>query len=88
MGLKDRLRGPAFELDDAVRRVLVEWGKEHDPALSRLVLKRALMKLKPEQKKQLMQRLAEVALGQLFILDKEAQSAADSNDDSTPKADG
>lgn len=68
MGLKDRLRGPAFEMDDAVRRTLQAWGKEKDPALGRLVLKRALLRMKPEQKAQLAQRLAEVSLGQLFIL--------------------
>ena len=60
--------GQAFELDDAVRRVLAAWSQERDTDIGLLNLKRAASKLNAEQKAQLVGRLAEISLGQLFAL--------------------
>jgi hypothetical protein len=60
--------GQAFELDDAVRRVLAAWSQERDTDIGLLNLKRAASKLNAEQKAQLAGRLAEISLGQLFAL--------------------
>jgi hypothetical protein len=60
----------AFELDDAVKRVLAAWGGERDTEIGLLNLKRAASKLTAEQKAQLVGRLAEISLGQLFVLDR------------------
>jgi hypothetical protein len=67
--LRDRDRSAkAFELDDAVKRALEAWGKERDTEIGLLNLKRAASKLSPEQRAQLVGRLAEISLGQLFVL--------------------
>jgi hypothetical protein len=69
MSLRDSGRsGQAFELDDAVRRVLAAWSQERDTDIGHLNLKRAASKLTVEQKAQLIGRLAEISLGQLFVL--------------------
>ncbi len=64
--------GKAFALDDAVRRVLAAWSRERDTEIGRLNLKRAFSKLNPDQRAQLIGRLAEISLGQLFVLAHDA----------------
>ncbi len=72
MSLFDKKRsGEAFELDDAVRRVLAAWSQERDTEIGVLNLKRAAAKLTKEQKEQLIGKLAEISLGQLFVLTRE-----------------
>lgn len=74
MSLRDSRRmGATFEVDDAVRRVLAEWSKERDSEIGRLNLKRAVSKLSPEQRGQLVARLAEISLGQLCVLERLAE---------------
>ena len=72
MSLFDKNRSKeAFELDDAVRRVLASWSQERDTEIGFLNLKRAVSKLNREQKAQLIGKLAEISLGQLFALARE-----------------
>lgn len=74
MSLDDRERsGQAFEVDDSVRRILVAWGKERDSEIGRLNLRRAFEKLSDAQRAQLIDRLAEISLGLLYVLDREAR---------------
>ena len=58
-------------MDDAVRRILVAWGRERDAEIGRLDLKRAVARLKPEQHRELVDRFAEISLGLLFALEKQ-----------------
>ncbi|MFO0724656.1 MAG: hypothetical protein U1E65_12815 [Myxococcota bacterium] len=70
MSLRDpRRAGEAFSVDDAVRRALSAWGKERDSEIGRLNLARAAAKMAPEQRAQLISRLAEISLGVLFTID-------------------
>jgi hypothetical protein len=62
-----------LEIDEAVRRALAAWGKERDSEIGRLNLRRAAEKLTPEQKLQLVERLAEISLGLLYVLERESQ---------------
>ena len=72
MSLRDSDRaGRAFEVDEAVRRILAAWGKERDSEIGRLNLRRAAERLNDEQRVQLVERLAEISLGMLFALEKE-----------------
>lgn len=72
MSLRDSDRaGRAFEVDEAVRRILAAWGKERDSEIGRLNLRRAAERLNDEQRVQLVDRLAEISLGMLFALEKE-----------------
>lgn len=69
MGLRDPGRsGKTFGVDDAVARVLASWSSEADSDLGRLNLKRAALRLSAEQRGQLVDRLAEISLGMLFVL--------------------
>lgn len=69
MSLRDPGRSAqSFDLDDAVRRVLAAWSRERDTEIGLLNMKRAVAKLTPEQKRQLAGRLAEISLGQLFVI--------------------
>jgi len=71
VSLRDPKRsGAAFEVDDAVKRALAAWGKERDSEIGRLNLARAAGKLRPEQRAQLVARLAEISLGLLFSLER------------------
>lgn len=71
MTLRDQDRaGKAFEVDEVVRRVLVAWGKERDSEIGRLNLRRAADRLSEEQRLQLVERLAEISLGLLHVLDR------------------
>jgi hypothetical protein len=71
VSLRDQDRSArAFEVDEAVRRILVAWGKERDSEIGRLNLRRAAEKLSPEQRAQLVERLAEISLGLLYVLDR------------------
>lgn len=72
MSLRDSDRaGRAFEVDEAVRRILAAWGKERDSEIGRMNLRRAAERLSDEQRVQLVERLAEISLGMLFILERE-----------------
>ena len=72
MSLRDSDRaGRAFEVDEAVRRILAAWGKERDSEIGRLNLRRAAERLNDEQRVQLIERLAEISLGMLFALERE-----------------
>lgn len=72
MSLRDSDRaGRAFEVDEAVRRILAAWGKERDSEIGRMNLRRAAERLNDEQRVQLVERLAEISLGMLFILERE-----------------
>jgi hypothetical protein len=72
MNLRDAGRsGKAFEVDEAVRRILVAWGKERDSEIGRMNLRRAADKLNDEQRRQLVERLAEISLGILCVVDDE-----------------
>lgn len=69
MSLRDTGRtGKTFEVDEPVRRILAAWGKERDSEIGRLNLRRAADKLEPAQKQQLVERLAEISLGLLYVL--------------------
>jgi hypothetical protein len=71
VNLRDQDRtGRAFEVDEGVRRILVAWGKERDSEIGRLNLRRATERLSPEQRVQLIERLAEISLGLLYVLDR------------------
>ncbi len=72
MNLRDSNRtGKSFEVDETVRRILVAWGKERDSEIGRMSLRRAAEKLNAEQRKQLIDRLAEIGLGILCVIEKE-----------------
>jgi hypothetical protein len=62
-----------MELDDSVRRILVAWGKERDSDIGRLNLRRSAERLSPELRMQLVQRLAEISLGLLYVLEREGR---------------
>ena len=71
MSLRDRRRaGQAFEVDEAVRRVLARWSKERGTPLGLSNLEAGLRKLDLSQRRQLVDRLAEVSLGLLFIIER------------------
>ncbi len=77
MSLRDPNRaGQSFEVDDAVRRVLKAWSKERDSQVGLLNLKRAVSKLTEPQRLQLIERLAEISLGQLYVLQKSLEEDA------------
>jgi hypothetical protein len=69
------LRGPRGAagpggVDDAVRRALANWSREHDRAIAALELRRAADRLSPAQRRALVERLAEISLGLLAVLDR------------------
>ncbi len=73
MSLRDRGRaGAAFDVDEAVGRALAAWGKARDSDLGRLQLARAVQRMRPEQRAQLADRLAEISLALLFVLERTA----------------
>lgn len=70
MSLRDTDRADqTFGVDDAVRRALSAWSRERDSDIGRLNLARAAERMSDEQRRQLVERLAEIALGLLFGLD-------------------
>lgn len=74
MSLRDKKRSDAsFEVDDAVRRALAGWGRERDSDLGRLHLARAVARMSPEQRQQLVARLAEISLGLLYAIERSGQ---------------
>lgn len=71
MSLRDQKRTQqAFEIDDAVKRILAAWAKERDSDVGRLNLQRAAQRLDDPQRAQLVARLAEISLGLLYVLEK------------------
>lgn len=69
MSLRDKNRAQqTFGVDEAVARILSAWGKERDSDIGRLNLARAAARLRPDQREQLVDRLAEISLGLLFSL--------------------
>jgi hypothetical protein len=78
MSLRDRGRaGAAFDVDEAVGRALAAWGKARDSDLGRLQLARAVQRMRPEQRAQLADRLAEISLALLFVLERTAPSVSE-----------
>ena len=79
MSLRDRGRaGQTFEVDEAVRRVLSRWSKEKGTPIGLSNLEAGLRRLDPQQRRQLVERLAEVSLGLLFVIERlEAEAALD-----------
>lgn len=72
MSLRDKLRAnQAFEVDDAVRKVLARWSKERGAPGAIRNLEQGVRRLSPEQRRQLVDRLAEISLGLLFVLDRD-----------------
>ena len=72
MSLRDKQRGAqTFEIDDAVKRILAAWAKERDSDVGRLNLQRAAQRLDDRQRAQLIERLAEIGLGLLYVLEKQ-----------------
>ena len=70
MSLRDEDRADrSFGVDDAVRRALAAWGKERDSDIGRVNLARAAERLTADQRRQLVERLAEISLGLLFGLE-------------------
>ncbi len=70
MSLRDRDRADqVFGVDDAVRRALAAWARERDSDIGRLNLTRAAERMSDEQRRQLVERLAEISLGLLFGLE-------------------
>lgn len=73
MSLRDRLRAnQSFEVDDAVRKVLARWSKERGTKAGLRNLEQGIRRLDPEQRRQLVDRLAEISLGLLFVIDRAA----------------
>ena len=69
MSLKDPARArEVFDVDESVAKILKVWGKERDADVARVQLARAASRLQPEQREQLVARLAEISLGVLFTL--------------------
>lgn len=72
MSLRDKQRSAqTFEIDDAVKRILAAWAKERDSDVGRLNLQRAAQRLDDRQRAQLIERLAEIGLGLLYVLEKQ-----------------
>ena len=75
MSLRDRDRADqTFGVDDAVRRALGAWARERDSDIGRLNLARAAERMSDEQRRQLVERLAEISLGLLFGLEGRTQA--------------
>ena len=78
MSLRDKDRADAqFAIDDSLGKILGRWSKERDSDIGRLNLSRSAAKLKPEQKRQLTERLAEISLALLFVLQEQSSESAD-----------
>ncbi len=71
MSLRDRLRAnQTFEVDDAVRKVLARWSKEQGTRAGLANLEQGVRRLTLKQRRQLADRLAEISLGMLFIIEQ------------------
>jgi predicted N-formylglutamate amidohydrolase len=74
MSLRDRLRAnQAFEVDDAVRKVLKRWSKEQGSRSALVNLEQGVLRLTLKQRRQLADRLAEISLGMLFAIEQSEQ---------------
>ena len=71
MSLLDR-RGQSLRVDEAVKKALAAYGQARPPARADAV-HRAAVRMTADQRQQLAARLAEVALGQLWVLLQEEQ---------------
>ncbi len=69
MSLRERRPG-AFQVDDAVRRALAAWSRERDPDLKAWALRRASERLGAAQRQALIERLAEISLGALAVIER------------------
>lgn len=77
MSLRDRLRAnQTFEIDDAVRKVLARWSKEQGTRAGLANLEQGVRRLTLKQRRQLADRLAEISLGMLFIIEQTQARAA------------
>lgn len=57
-----------FVVDPKVRKLLGEWGQARGTEVGLMDLSRQAQRLTPEQREQLMDRLAEISLGLLFVI--------------------
>ena len=74
MSLRDKNRAQAhFAIDESLGKILGKWSQERDSDIGRLNLSRAAARLRPDQKVQLIERLAEVSLAMLFVLHEAAE---------------
>jgi len=72
LSLRDKDRAQAhFAIDESLGKILAQWSQERDSDIGRLNLSRASARLRPEQKAQLIERLAEISLALLFVLEEE-----------------
>ncbi|MCB9645511.1 MAG: hypothetical protein H6730_02780 [Deltaproteobacteria bacterium] len=79
MSLRDKLRSQrTFDVDDQVKKVLAKWSKERSTEGGGLKnLERAVKKLNGPQRALLVERMAEISLGLLFVMEtQEARAAA------------
>jgi hypothetical protein len=71
MSLREPRRSAGtFEVDESVRRLLAAWSRQRDTELGLLELRRGAERLSPEQKRKLVERLAEISLGLFAVLEK------------------
>lgn len=57
-----------FQVDPKVRKILADWGQARGTEVALMELKRQVQRLGPEERAQLVERLAEISLGLLFVL--------------------
>jgi hypothetical protein len=72
--------GRTFSVDETVRKILADWGRERDSDIGRLNLGRAAARLSQEQRTQLLERVAEISLGVLFAIDAAEKAGVDPAD--------
>jgi len=71
MSLRDRLRAnQSFEVDEPVRKVLARWSKQRGTKAGLRDLEQGVRRLSPAQRRQLVDRLAEISLGLLFVIER------------------
>jgi hypothetical protein len=77
MSLRDKLRAQrTFDVDEQVKKVLARWSKERGAEGGGLKgLERAVKKLNGPQRAQLVERMAEISLGLLFVMEQEEARA-------------
>ena len=78
MSLRDRLRAnQRFDVDEKVKKILARWSKERGTKAGLQNLEMATKRLTAEQRGQLADRLAEISLGLLFVLELDAKAASE-----------
>ena len=62
-------------MDPSVRRILEAWSRSKDTDLGWIQLKAGFGRLSPRRREELCDRLAEVALGMLYVVESESEPA-------------